>query len=337
MNFKWNNYENDLKQKILFYVAQMKENESNMSLFLNNLDPYDLVNDYCDVFLYCASLNVENVCIYWIKNGYKNRYYKNNKTTLYYLLTTIKNKNIINEFFIYWKLNKTYFFKYFYDHFNYDDHYIFILFYFMNNNICPCKILNNNDHLLDYFLLKSKASCVCGECIAKVVNTNHNCDNIKSIIVEDKYIIGYVCQIIDCVSCLNHFLNKNTINIKKFIDIYNRKVQYKVLFYYSEIKKENGEFEDCIELENIENNEKFYKCTSNVSHYYKEKNWIKWINYNKNDNKCCVCRLDIDQNLYVNSDDKDVIYTYTRRDRLMKFNDSKIEENDKMFLTKFEG
>jgi len=325
--------EYDLKQKIIFYVKKLYENESNMSLLLNNLDPYDLVNDYCDVFLYLALLNVEDVCIYWIKNGYKNRYFKNNKTTLYYLLTIIKNKNIINEFFIYWKLNKIYFFKLFYENYNYDDHNIFVLFYYMNNNICPCKILHCNDNIIDFYTLKSK--CICGECISKMVNVNHNCDMVKSII-NNKFIIGYACQIVDCVSCLNHFMSLNTINIKKFIEIYNRKVQYKVLFHYSEIKKEKGEFEDSIEMDNIDENEKFYKCTSNVPHYYKESNWIKWINYNKNDIKCCVCKLDIDNNLYINSkNENDTHYTYIRRDRLMKINN--VEEKDNMYMIQHKG
>jgi hypothetical protein len=334
MNYSWNDKEYTLKNKINILIDKFNNDKSNLSLLVENLDPYELVNDSTDVFLFCALMNCEEICIYWIKNGYKNRYYKDNKNTLYYLLTLIKSIRIINEVFIYWKLNDLNFFKLFYENFDINENQLMLLYYYMNNKICPCKMLMNNSDILSYYYsLKNNKTCICGECINNLVNNeDHDCSAIRCLFQENKYIISYICQIINCKSCLNYFLCKNTLDIKKTLHINNKKVYFKVLFYYSKIIKENGDFEDCIEYDEINEGERFYKCTSNVPHYYKEINWIKWCNHSDDNKSCCVCKLKIDNNLYIKSE-KDVdLYSYNKREYIKNITFNTSNENEKMYL-----
>jgi len=335
MKYNWNNNEYELKNKIYNFIKSFNANKSNLSLLVKNLNPYDMINDSSDVFLFCALFNCEELCIYWLKNGYKNRYYNDGKTVLYYLLTLIRNSKLINEVFIYWKLNDVNFFKLFYDNFEESDgSNLMMLFYYMNNTICPCKMLiKDNDMVNYYFSIKNNRTCLCGECIIKLINNeNHNCETIRTLFDNDKYIISFICQTIKCISCLNYFLSKNSHEVKKLLHIHHKKIYFKVIYYYSNIEKDYGEFEDCIEYENINENDKFYKCKSNVSHYYKEKNWIKWCNYNNDTKNCCVCKLEMDENLYINSKCDIDMCTYTKREYIL--NPKNFEENEFMYKLK---
>lgn len=335
MKYNWNNKEYELKNKITNLIVSFNDDKSNLSLLIKNLNAYDIINDSCDVFLFCALLNCEEVCTYWIKHGYKNRYFNDGKTTLYYLLTLVKNTKLINEVFIYWKLNDINFFKLYFENFEEsNESNLMLLFYYMNNTICPCKMLiKENDIINYYFSIKNNRTCLCGECISKLVNNeNHNCETIRNLFEEDKYIISFICQTIKCTSCLNYFLSKNSQQIKKLLCIHNKKLYFKVVYYYSNIKKDFGEFEDCIEYDDIKEDEKFYKCTSNVSHYYKENNWIKWCNYNSDMKDCCVCKLEMDKNLYINSKNDIDICTFNKREYLV--NPKNCEENEIMYKLK---
>lgn len=332
MKYNWINNEYNLKFKIITYIKKFKENECHLSLLVENLNPYDIINDSSDVFLYCALLNCEEICVYWVKNGYRNRYFKDNKCTLYYLLTIIKNIKIIDEVFIYWKLNDINFFKLFFENFDISDNQLMILFYYMNNSICPCKMMVNNHDMIGYlYTLKNDKSCLCGECIVKIVNNDkHDCITIRNIFENNKHIISFLCQIINCKSCLNYFLSKNTNDIKKILHINNRKLYFKVIYYRSVITKIHGTFEDCIDLDNINENEKFYKCTSNVPHYYKENNWLKWCNYNEHTKTCCVCKLEMNKKLCINSQDDKDFYSYIKRDYSIANKHN--EEKDNMYI-----
>lgn len=335
MKYNWIDREYELKNKISILIHKGKDDKSNLSSFVKNLDPYEIINDSTDVFLFCALSNCEQLCIYWLKHGYKNRYYADGKTSLYYLLTLIRNNKLINEIFIYWKLNDINFFKLFYDNFEEsNENHLMLLFYYMNNTICPCKMLIKDDDIVNYyFSIKNNRTCLCGECISKLINNkNHNCDSIRTLFEDNEYITSFICQTVKCISCLNYFLSKNTNSIKKLLHIHNKKIYFKVIFFYSNIKKENGEFEDCIEYENIKENDKFYKCTSNVSHYYKEQNWIKWCNYNDEVKNCCVCKLDMDDHLYINSKSDVDICTYNKREYFL--NPKNFEETENMYKIK---
>jgi len=312
MFFEWENEAIRIKNEIL-----TKFNNGNKVKIIDFIiyDPYFLVDDNCDIFLFFMKLKYFDVCLYWIKYGYYvNRYFQSGKSTLYYILNYCKNSKIIYELFIYWKFNQDYVDQlYFNEHV--ENYYDILVYYYLNNNICPTVLFKEPEMIKNSLFIKNKH--ICSECIDILINNNHKCET-KLDIFENKFVIGYICQSINCNSCLNNFIEKNSIGIKKKMFITNKSKSWmNIVFDVNMIKSCNGDYEDSIDMENINHNEKFYKCTSKVPHYFKYENWIQWSNQKNTvfENKCCTCKLDMENTLYINNpeNNNDKFYFYGKK------------------------
>lgn len=330
MKFEWSNLEYEEKSKIIDKIMDYKDDKIKFSEILY-IDPYFNIDECIDVFLFCAKLRLFDACVYWIKNGYKNRYFSDGKSTLYYLITFVKSTKIIYETLIFWKWNESYF-KLLKNTNDIEEYSMLLLYYYMKNDICPCKILRNNGENIRYYL-SLKKNTLCGNCIYYAINDNHDCESMKTIFKDDKYVNSFICQNVNCMTCTNEYFSKNTLNIKNMLHIHHRKIFLKIIYSCDKVVSRQGDYEDCIDLDTIEQKEKYFKCNSNVPHYYKDTNWIKWCNSkNKKMEKCCVCNLKMDNNIYINSKDYEEQYVVNSKEYFVNINKVKYVENDKYYL-----
>lgn len=323
MIFNWENNNDKIKNEILYKYNILKIKNINEYI---NYDPYMMISDY-DIFLFFAKLKFFEICIFWIKFGiYKNRYFKNGKSTLFYIINYIKNIKLIYEIFIYWNINQYYIDLLYYNE-NIDNYNEILIYYYLNNNICPCIIFKNEEHIKNALYLKS--SHLCSDCIEIFLNNNHDCNSLlNNKLFNNKYIISFICQTINCNYCLNNFISKNVLSLKKKLIINNKSKNWiNIVYYVDKIKNENGIFEDSIDIDNILENDKYYKCKSNVSHYYKYENWIRWSNYKnlKFCNECCICRAEMDGNLYINSENKNDLFYFNYKSYFQNLKNNKID------------
>lgn len=316
MNFAWSTEQFKIKNEIVHKATVLKMKK--VCDFMH-YDPYLLVDNCYDVFLLFAKLKLVDVCIYFIKSKkYNNRYFSNGKSTLYYLITSIQNIKILYEIFIYWKLNSFYF-ELLEQYHAIENFFDILIYYYLNNNVCPCVIYKDSEIIKNCLLFKNFKH-MCHDCLNIFINTNHTCTfkTMKSI-TTNNYVIQYICQNLNCNDCLNHFMNMNSLPLIKKL-VVNKKIKTwnDVIFSAVKIKCAVGEFEDSIDIDTIATNEKYYKCTSLVPHYYKYENWIAWSNQKNVSfyDQCCICKLKMDNHLYINNENNnDEMYFKNRSDK----------------------
>jgi len=333
MDLLWMNDQIKTKNEVVHKATVLKLKK--VSDYMH-YDPYLPVDNCYDLFLLFAKLKLWDVCVYFIKSKkYNNRYFSNGKSTLYYLITTIQNVKLLYEVFIYWKWNSADF-ELFEKYHPVENYYDILLYYYLNNNVCPCVIFKDAEIIKNCLLFK-KFKHLCNDCLNVFINSNHSCSIQKlESVTQNPEIVKYCCLHLNCNNCLNHFVSINQLPLKRKLVISKKtKTWNAVIYSATKLQCVGGDFEDSIDIDNIQPNEKYYKCTSSIPHYFKYENWILWSNQKNTPfyDSCCICKLKMDCNLYINhtGETEEIYYNNRSVNKSCNIHNKKILSNEQLF------